>query len=502
MSDISSPGSGGTAKPWRTTASDNNYAPPDGAPEGWQGEEVNNVVREIMTAVRDWYGEPEWQWVLFDSGNAGSDSEVTKTGAQTITISEMTDEAVAEMFPKGARIRLSRTDIVGNTDCFVAETPGLVAANVATITIDGASLDGSETFATNGVALHVARDATAIAFGGYGLESARDAAIPNDQVPDGMVWVTTDIGELGMVQVGKEGAWVSIAPPGSFTDDGATLSIKAGAGSDASLVFEENSVEMASLKYDAGLNETILAGGALDADGGRLYIKDTGGLFWKERTAGDLGTEKNLLSSPGGRGILAQFSDDSGFLSIVDGDDPQYFTWDFGDVLSDKFATGEIVKAETSALLKWNKYGDDDVDYGNGVYVKFWLGTHGDKLQVVLMSDVTIAVTQFGGSGHDYKNEYGRFLSERSYGMVDVASGPITWDQTNHKVITMEVWRDSVSPTDRPMEAHSGVELISDAHTLPDPLWVLYYPHTPFDAMKPSGVYFGTDYESDSVEII
>ena len=96
MSDISSPGPGGTAKPWRTTASDNNYAPPDGAPEGWQGEDVNNVVREIMTAVRDWYGEPEWQWVLFDSG----------------------------------RIRLSRLDVVAPTDCFVADTPGPVAADV------------------------------------------------------------------------------------------------------------------------------------------------------------------------------------------------------------------------------------------------------------------------------------------------------------------------------------------------------------------------------------
>ena len=36
---------------WSRTAASNNSAPPDGAPEGWAPSAVNNVIREIMTAV-------------------------------------------------------------------------------------------------------------------------------------------------------------------------------------------------------------------------------------------------------------------------------------------------------------------------------------------------------------------------------------------------------------------------------------------------------------------
>lgn len=36
---------------WSRTAASNNSAPPDGAPEGWAPSAVNNVIREMMTAI-------------------------------------------------------------------------------------------------------------------------------------------------------------------------------------------------------------------------------------------------------------------------------------------------------------------------------------------------------------------------------------------------------------------------------------------------------------------
>lgn len=37
---------------WSETAASNNASPPNGAPEGWSGTDVNNVVREIMSAIK------------------------------------------------------------------------------------------------------------------------------------------------------------------------------------------------------------------------------------------------------------------------------------------------------------------------------------------------------------------------------------------------------------------------------------------------------------------
>jgi hypothetical protein len=40
---------------WSETAANNNASPPNGAPEGWTGAQVNDVVREIMAALkREW----------------------------------------------------------------------------------------------------------------------------------------------------------------------------------------------------------------------------------------------------------------------------------------------------------------------------------------------------------------------------------------------------------------------------------------------------------------
>lgn len=45
---------------WSTTAASNNATPPDGAPEGMAPSGVNDVIRELMAAVRRWYEDAQW----------------------------------------------------------------------------------------------------------------------------------------------------------------------------------------------------------------------------------------------------------------------------------------------------------------------------------------------------------------------------------------------------------------------------------------------------------
>lgn len=45
---------------WSTTAASNNASPPDGAPEGQTPGSVNNVIRQCMASVREWYEDAQW----------------------------------------------------------------------------------------------------------------------------------------------------------------------------------------------------------------------------------------------------------------------------------------------------------------------------------------------------------------------------------------------------------------------------------------------------------
>lgn len=47
-------------KKWSLTPGNNDAAVPNGAPEGWAPSQVNDVIRQIMTEVRNWYEDPAW----------------------------------------------------------------------------------------------------------------------------------------------------------------------------------------------------------------------------------------------------------------------------------------------------------------------------------------------------------------------------------------------------------------------------------------------------------
>jgi len=55
---------------WSTTASSNNSAPPDGAPEGMAANTVNDVIRENMAAIAKLYGDISGDLVTTGSSNA------------------------------------------------------------------------------------------------------------------------------------------------------------------------------------------------------------------------------------------------------------------------------------------------------------------------------------------------------------------------------------------------------------------------------------------------
>lgn len=51
-------------KDWKTTASQNNATPPDGAPEGMTAGAINDVIREVMAAVRRQFEDVYFNWGL------------------------------------------------------------------------------------------------------------------------------------------------------------------------------------------------------------------------------------------------------------------------------------------------------------------------------------------------------------------------------------------------------------------------------------------------------
>src|SRR5690349_7961580 len=45
---------------WSTNAASNNSAPPNGAPEGMAPSAVNDVIRQVMAAVRSYCQDAQW----------------------------------------------------------------------------------------------------------------------------------------------------------------------------------------------------------------------------------------------------------------------------------------------------------------------------------------------------------------------------------------------------------------------------------------------------------
>lgn len=134
-------------KNWSTTASDNDSSPPNGAPEGMAPASVNDVMRQIMAEVREWYEDPTW----IDFGHVP-----TQTGGSTFTIATN----VTSIYAVGRRIRMIGTtpfELYGTISNSSYSAPN----TTVTVTLDSGSLDStlsevainSASIGTSGLAL-------------------------------------------------------------------------------------------------------------------------------------------------------------------------------------------------------------------------------------------------------------------------------------------------------------------------------------------------------------
>jgi hypothetical protein len=112
-------------KTWDTTAAGNDSTPPDGAPEGMNRTDVNNVIRENMAATKRWYDAPEFV-------NPVDADTVQKGSATTVEIVGVDRTA---LYPVDARVKIvGASTVYGfvNSSVFGADT-------VVTVDVDDAA---------------------------------------------------------------------------------------------------------------------------------------------------------------------------------------------------------------------------------------------------------------------------------------------------------------------------------------------------------------------------
>jgi hypothetical protein len=85
-------------KNWSTTAANNNASPPDGAPEGWSSNQVNDWGRETMAQVRGGFENLPW----FDWGD-------TPTYVSTTSVTVPGDITAREVVANKSRVRATVT---------------------------------------------------------------------------------------------------------------------------------------------------------------------------------------------------------------------------------------------------------------------------------------------------------------------------------------------------------------------------------------------------------
>lgn len=131
------------------TAASNNAAVPDGAPEGWTGANVNDVVRELMAKLARWYADPAFVEPTFQLATVGAKS-LTRVSATRIDILACDASAI---FTAPRRIRIvgattdyghvvSSTFNTPNTEVTVEMDSGDIPTSPTEIKVQGDPLLG------------------------------------------------------------------------------------------------------------------------------------------------------------------------------------------------------------------------------------------------------------------------------------------------------------------------------------------------------------------------
>lgn len=108
---------------WSTTAGDNDMAVPEGAPEGMAPSQVNDVIRQVMKRLREWYVDSEW----IERG----DTIVSASGANIVLSGDVSD-----VYAVGRSVRADGT---------VGTVTAVAFSTNTTVTVSGITFAGAPT---------------------------------------------------------------------------------------------------------------------------------------------------------------------------------------------------------------------------------------------------------------------------------------------------------------------------------------------------------------------
>lgn len=190
-------------KNWSTTAGDNDSPSPNGAPEGMAPSGLNNVIRQVMAEVREWYEDASW----IDLGLSG----LTYVNGTQFRLS---DDQTAQ-FHVNRRIRATGTTpftIYGTITASSYSSPN----TTITVSWDSGSMDNT----LSAVALGVEANLKPIPYEGIKIPSAKiptsDLAFsfeppvgammmwPDTSSPDG--WLAITDATIGNASSGADNA--------------------------------------------------------------------------------------------------------------------------------------------------------------------------------------------------------------------------------------------------------------------------------------------------------
>lgn len=123
---------------WSTTAASNNSAVPDGAPEGWLGQNVNDWARETMARIRE---------QASDSAFIDETYQLTSVGAKTLVRSSATQVTIQNCDATSVFTTDRRVRIVGATTeyAFVTSSSFSSPNTLVNVTMDSGTVPTSPT---------------------------------------------------------------------------------------------------------------------------------------------------------------------------------------------------------------------------------------------------------------------------------------------------------------------------------------------------------------------
>ena len=147
---------------WSVVAANNNFAVPDGFPEGMTPAQINNAARELMAAWARFYADTEFL-------NLSAAFTVTRPSASVIRIAGVDQTS---LFVAGVRIRSAG----GASPQF-----GFVVSSVFSAGNTNVTVDYTADAATNQIRLHIARSIREAAFFFVGTASGEVPSV--DDIP-------------------------------------------------------------------------------------------------------------------------------------------------------------------------------------------------------------------------------------------------------------------------------------------------------------------------------